>query len=34
MNNQPADRLRVLGGMLQLQNDRLMQNVALHLYLL
>ena len=31
MSLQPADRLRLLGGMLQLQNDKLMQNVAVHL---
>ena len=31
MNIQPADRLRLLGAMLQLQNNRLMQNVAFHL---
>ena len=31
MNIQPADRLRLLGGMLKLQNDRLRQNVAVHL---
>ena len=33
MNIQPADRLRLLGSMLQLQNDRVMQNVAVCLHL-
>ena len=28
MNIQPADRLRLFGGILQLQNERLMQIVA------
>ena len=31
MNIQSADRLRLLGGVVQLQNDRLLQNVAVHL---
>ena len=31
MHIQPADRLRLLGRILQLQNDRFMQNVAVHL---
>ena len=33
MNIQPADRSRLHGGIFQLQNDKLMQNVACHLYL-
>ena len=31
MNIQPADRLRLPGATLQLQNDKLMHNVADHL---
>ena len=31
MHIQPADRLRLLGAMLQLQNDKLVQNVAVRL---
>ena len=31
MNIQPADRLRLLGAMLQLENDILVQNVAVRL---
>ena len=31
MNIQLADRLRLFDGMLQFQNDKLMQNVAVHL---
>ena len=28
---QPADRLKLLGGMLQLQSDRFMQNVVVQI---
>ena len=31
MNIQPVDRLRMLSGILQLQNDRLLQYVPVHL---
>ena len=31
MNIQPADRLSLFGGKLHLQNDRLTQNVAVHI---
>ena len=33
MNSQPADRLRLFGAVLQLQNDKLVQNVAVRLEL-